>query len=137
MARLRGNPASVVPSPQDAQVWAEAARFLSARIQGSPGECPGRNPDMSSGQAEAMRAVLGEIEAAAMLIANREKVVKDITNPGPNAIGGGTLTQPDLKRVPASSQATVEAMIREVSGRLLGNRRLFFNLFQAITPVPV
>ena len=55
-----------------------------------------------------------------MLMSNRGRVVQDITNPGPKNIDGKTLTQTDLKRVAIEHRASVDAMIREVCGRLLG-----------------
>merc|ERR1719333_648726 len=53
-------------------------------------------------------------------MANREKVVKDITNPGPNGLNGGPLTQLDLKRVEPENAASVDKMLAAVCGRLLG-----------------
>jgi len=105
---------------EEALVWAEAACFLSARIQGTPEEMAGRNPDMSSEAATALRTMLAQMEAAHMLMSNREKVVQDITNPGPTNIEGKALTQTDLKRVDVEHQASVNAMVKEVSLRLLG-----------------
>merc|ERR1719327_1632618 len=101
-------------------VWAEAACFLSARIQGTPDEMPGRKPDMSSAAANALRTKLAQMEAGHMLMSNRERVVQDITNPGPKNIDGKALTQTELKRVDIKHEASVNAMIKEVSSRLLG-----------------
>jgi hypothetical protein len=117
---LLGRTTSKKPSPEDLQVWAEAAAFLAGRIQGTPSDCPGRNPDMSSAAATALRTMLAQIEAAHMLMNNRERVVQDITNPGPNNIDGKKLTQTDLKRVDAQHRACVDAMVRELCCRLLG-----------------
>jgi hypothetical protein len=61
--RLLGKGASMPQAPGEMSVWAEAARFLSGRIQGTPSDCPGRNPDMSSAAAAALRAVLEAVEA--------------------------------------------------------------------------
>merc|ERR1719282_939800 len=107
---------------EEALVWAEAAGFLSARIQGTPAEMPGRNPDMSSGATTALRTTLAKMEAAYMLISNRERVVQDITNPGPSNIDGKELTQkePILNRLDKKHQGSVNAMVNEVSCRLLG-----------------
>merc|ERR1711904_504528 len=58
-SRLLGKPMSS-PSPQEQQVWAEAASYLSGRIQGTSAEMPGRKPDMSSDAAMALRTVLGQ-----------------------------------------------------------------------------
>jgi len=66
--------------------------------------------------------VLAQIEASSKLMSNREKVVQDITNPGLSAINGGQLTQTGLKRVDRKHQASVDAMVREVCGRLLGKK---------------
>merc|ERR1712039_971008 len=52
--RLLGKTASTVQVPGEAGVWAEAARYLSRRIQGAPAECHGRNPDMSPAAAAAL-----------------------------------------------------------------------------------
>merc|ERR1719356_1831373 len=104
---LLGRTTSKKPSPEDALVWAEAAKFLDGRIQGSPSDCPGRNPDMSSGAATALRTMLAKMEAAHALMNNRERVVQDITNPGPNNIDGKTLTQKDLTRVDAEYRSSV------------------------------
>ena len=100
-------------------MWAAAAAFLAGRVQG-PGGCPGRKADMSSNAAEMLCRALGEVEAACKLTSNREKIVQDITNPGPKNIEGKKLTQTDLKRVDAQHRASVDAMVREVCCRLLG-----------------
>merc|ERR1712224_503615 len=113
-------PRSGPSTQQDALVWVQAATYLSGRIQKSHDEMPGRAPDMSLHAALAMQKVLAQIEAASKLISNREKVVKDICNPGSKAIKGGELTQTDLKRLPTNQLSSVDAMVREVSGRLLG-----------------
>merc|ERR1711977_567469 len=64
---------------------------------------------------------LAQIEAAAKLISNRETVVKDICNPGPKPVKvGGELSQTDLKRLEPQHLSSVDAMVREVCGRLLG-----------------
>merc|ERR1712185_313424 len=88
---------------------------------GSAGEMPGRAPDMSAKAAAMMRAALGQIEAASALMANKDNVVKDIANPGSQAILGGGLTQTNLKRVSAADAPKVKAMVEAVSVRLLGN----------------
>jgi len=111
---------SPCPSPGSASVWADAAVFLSGRIQATADECQGRAPDMSKAAAVAMRTALAEIEASNRLMSNRETVVQDITNPGPGAVKGGGLTQKDLQRVDSSQKASVDKMIREVCGRVLG-----------------
>merc|ERR1712232_213763 len=111
----------VPANSEDAKVWAQAAAFLSKRVQGSPGECPGRKPDMSPRAAIALRKVLAQVEAANLLTSNRETIVKDITNAGPSAIGGGTLTQTNLKRVDANDAILVNSMITAVSARLNGD----------------
>jgi hypothetical protein len=108
-------------APEEALVWAEAAAFLSGRIQAGD-EMPGRAPDMSPAAAWVMRKELAQIEASNKLMSNRERVVKDITNPGPLAVGGGELTQLSLKRLDAKHQASVDAMVQEVCIRLLGNK---------------
>jgi len=117
--RLLGKETSGASTPEEAKVWAMAAKFLKARIQ-APGECPGRKADMSQAQADAMMWVLAQIEAAHMLMSNREVVVKDITNPGPTGVKGGKLTQTNLKRVDSKHQACVDAMVRELISVLLG-----------------
>merc|ERR1719420_1996280 len=119
-SRLLGQEVSGPSTSEKALVWVQAATFLSGRIQKSSGEMPGRAPDMSLHAALAMQKVLAQIEAASKLISNREKVVKDICNPGSKAVKGGELTQTDLKRLPTNHLGSVDAMVREVSGRLLG-----------------
>jgi hypothetical protein len=148
-ACLLGKKMSVPSTPGVAQVWADAAGFLSDRIQDPDSACPGRKPDMSSDAAAAMRKVLAPIkgrpvkvdtvrdliaelidqpkktaapnwEAAQKLLSNRERVVRDITNPGPENIDGKELTQTDLKRLDRKDQAAVDAMMIEVCCRLLG-----------------
>merc|ERR1719265_667222 len=69
---------------------------------------------------KALGRMLGQMEAALMLMSNRERVVKDITNPGPAAVGGGQLTQLHLKRVDSRHISHVRAMVRAVCCRLLG-----------------
>jgi len=132
-----------------AQVWADAAIYLHGRIHSLASECQGRNPDMSPAAAEAMRTVLVQVinrpanidtmssvltqivsqpervaapswEAAHKLMSNRERIVRDITNPGPWNIDGVGLTQTDLMRVDSTGRAVVDAMIIEVCCRLLG-----------------
>merc|ERR1719160_1768694 len=56
-----------------------------------------------------------------MLMYNRQMVVQDICNASGRGLKGGALTQQNLKRVPAAQQASVDAMIGEVIGRLFGN----------------
>jgi len=119
-SRLLGTTTAKPQSAEEAKVWAEAATYLSGRIQGTSEEMPGRNPDMSYAAAMAMRKVLGEMEAAHKLMSNRVRVVQDITNPGPTNIDGKRLTQPELKRVDIKYRASVDAMIREVCCRLSG-----------------
>merc|ERR1711897_88621 len=73
-----------------------------------------------------MRAVLAQFEAGCKLTSNFDKVKSDIINPGPVAIGGGVLTQLNLKRVGGAHQAAVEsvdAMLRELCSRLFGNKK--------------
>merc|ERR1711988_1121613 len=53
-------------------------------------------------------------------MSNREKVVQDICNQSSAAINGGQVTQTDLKRLQPGQQSSVDAMVREVCGRLLG-----------------
>merc|ERR1719335_16981 len=120
---LLGQGVSGPSTPDEALVWAQAATFLSGRIQGSPEEMPGRAPDMSPNAATMMRRALARIEAANKLMSNRERVVQDITNAGPGAVGGGQLTQLDLTRVDGKHKASVDAMVRELCGRLLGQKK--------------
>jgi len=117
---LRGKSVKA-PSKQDAFVWEPAAKFLGARVQGSKSEMPGREPDMSSAAATAMKTVCGHIEAASKLIHNRETVVNDITNPGKRGVKGGELSQTELKRLDPIYRSSVDAMLREVCDRLLGS----------------
>jgi hypothetical protein len=120
--RLQGKPATNKRS----LVWASAAQYLSKRIQSSAEQMPGRKPDMTSGAANAMCAVLEEIaaplEAAQLLIDNRARVVQDITNPGLKGILGGALTQRELERVPIKDRASVDSMISELCNRLQGKQ---------------
>lgn len=108
------------PSKEDAKVWMVAARFVSNRLQDSAKACPGRNADMTPGQAEQMRQALGQIEAASKLIYNFDTVVKDITNSRSVGVYGEELTQPELKRIDPKNKALVEAMLKEVCNRLFG-----------------
>jgi len=120
--RLRGKSVEAPSNPEAARAWADAAAFLSGRIQSSSGECSGRAADMSANAATSMRAVLAQIEASSKLIANRQTVVADITNTGSSGVGGGRLSQQHLKRV-QGSKGSVDAMIKELSNRLLGNKK--------------
>merc|ERR1712137_396450 len=117
---LVGKPMLKQLAPEDAQVWAAAATFLSTRIQGKSEEMPGRAPDMSSEAATALRTKLAQVEAAYMLMSNRDRVVQDITNAGSSNIDGKKLTQTELRRVDNKHEVSVNAMIKEVSCRLLG-----------------
>jgi len=75
---------------------------------------------MSVDAALAMQKVLAQIEAASKLMSNRDKVVKDICNQGSTAVNGGQVTQTELKRLQPGQQSSVDAMVREVCGCLLG-----------------
>jgi hypothetical protein len=119
--RLVGKGISSPSTPEEALTWAQAAAFFADRIQDSA-ISSGRARDMSHNAAREMSMVLGEIEAASKLMSNREKVVQDLTNPGPSGVNGGALTQLDLKRVGRTQQASVDAMVKEMSSRLLGNK---------------
>merc|ERR1711874_746585 len=124
--RLLGNEVSAPSTTDEAMAWAQASAFLSERIQKSAADCDGRKADMSSSAAKEMRAVLAQFEAGSKLTSNFDKVKNDITNPGPVAIGGGVLTQLNLKRVGGAHQAAVEsvdAMLRELCSRLFGNKK--------------
>merc|ERR1719389_954929 len=67
-----------------------------------------------------MKTVLGQIEVACKMIWNRETIVMDITNSGARGVKGGELSQTDPKRLDPKNKAAVDAMVREVSDRLLG-----------------
>merc|ERR1719387_3422823 len=92
----------------------------SSRIQGSVGECPGREPDMSAAAAGQLKAVLAKIEAAHALMNNRERVVKDITNSGSTNIDGKPLTQLHLVRLEPRDASSVDSMVRALVSLLLG-----------------
>merc|ERR1712187_634077 len=91
--RLLGKGISGPSTTEEALAWAQAATFLSGRIQ-----------------------------ASSKLMSNCDKVVLDITNPGPSGVDGGQLTQRDLKRVDRKHQTVVDAMVKEMCGRLLGKK---------------
>ena len=59
--RLLGEGWSDAPTDEAAMVWAEVATYLGGRIQGTPEEKPGREPDMSARAATAMREVLQQL----------------------------------------------------------------------------
>merc|ERR1712224_418610 len=109
---------------EKALVWADAASFLASRIQGPGDECDfpheQRSADMSNAAATALRTTLARMEAAHRLATNVERVVQDITNPGPSNIDGKELTQLNLTRVKAVDKYTVEEMVKAVCSRLLG-----------------
>merc|ERR1711953_282932 len=124
--RLLGDEVSAPSNADEAMAWVQAAAFFSKRIQSSSADCSGRKADMSSTAAREMRAVLAQFEAGSKLKSNFETVKKDITNPGPLAIGGGKLTQLNLMRVDSARQAaaeSVDAMLRELCNRLFGNKK--------------
>lgn len=52
--------------PAQARAWEGAARMFSQRIQSTPQQSPGRNPDMSPEAAEAMKAVIEELSGMAI-----------------------------------------------------------------------
>ena len=58
-------PKPIKLTPEQAKVWVQTTAYLSGRIQASLRDCPGRNPDMSEAAADAMRAAIAEVEAAA------------------------------------------------------------------------
>merc|ERR1711904_40467 len=79
-----------------------------------------RKADMSSAAAQALSTTLARMEAAHRLASNYERVVQDITNPGPENIDGKPLTQLSLKRVDPKHKVCVEEMVKAVCSRLLG-----------------
>merc|ERR1719313_1541414 len=103
---------------EKALVWADAASFLTSRIQGPGDECDfpheQRGADMSSAAATALRTTLARLEAAHRLATNFERVVQDITNPGPSNIDGKELTQLNLTRVKPVHKLEVEEMLKVV-----------------------
>ena len=127
------------------ETWAQMAAYLNGRIQGTPEQKPGREPDMSADAAAAMRAVLKEVgggagerslasfaqparaEAAQRLLDNYEAVLKDVTNPSLELnINGSPLTQLELQRVLCITHGegdgkwrAVAQGLREVARRLL------------------
>jgi hypothetical protein len=116
-----------LPAGPQASVWVEAAAFLAARIQIASDhlDCehagfPNRKADMSEGAAQALRKTLGQLEAAILLMSNKDRVSQDITNQGPGAIGGGQLTQLTLKRVDPKQSSSVSKMVTAVGLRLQG-----------------
>jgi hypothetical protein len=126
--RLLGKAPSNPPAMQQALVWAQAAKFFAKRIQAPVDslDCekagfPSRKSDMSAEAAAALSKVLGQLEGSCLLMSNRETVVKDITNPGPDAVKGGKMTQLKLKRVDPKDKAAVDKMVGGVSNRLFGN----------------
>merc|ERR1711904_641014 len=120
ICRLLGQEGSGPSKPEEAKVWVAAATFLSGRIQKSRNDCPPRQADMSIFAAASMQKVLAQIEASSKLTSNRDTVVKDICNQGSTAVNGGSVTQTDLKRLQPGQQQSVQAMVSEVCGRLLG-----------------
>jgi len=119
-SHLLGQNLSLPSNPQEGLAWAQAAAYLYWRIQAY--DLTYRAPDMSPHAAKAMRTSLAQIEASSKLMSNRETVVKDITNAGPGAVKGGTLTQTDLKRVNPAHKSKVDAMVGEVCDRLIGKK---------------
>jgi len=57
----RGQPTILHPSPEAQEARAACARYLYYRIQSTPGQKPGRSPDMGEEAAAAMKAVLVEV----------------------------------------------------------------------------
>merc|ERR1712048_61595 len=117
-SHLLGLSLSLPSKPEEALAWAQAAAFLYYRIQFF--DMPDRAPDMSPHAAKAMRTSLAQIEASSKLMSNRETVLKDITNAGPGAVKGATLTQTNLERVDPVHTSKVDAMLGEVCHRLIG-----------------
>jgi hypothetical protein len=118
--RLVGKESAGPSTPEEAQVWLHAARFLTIRLQGASNECPGRKPDMTAAQAEQMLTALAQIEAVSKVMHNYETIVKDITNPGPGGVFEPKASQPELQRLDRKHQSCVEAMLREVCSLVLG-----------------
>jgi len=51
---------------EEAKAWAQTTKYLANRLQATPGEKPGREPDMSLAAARAMRAVLVDVSRVAL-----------------------------------------------------------------------
>jgi hypothetical protein len=75
---------------------------------------------MSPAQAQELRSAIGAVEAASKLISNFDVVLNDICPTGAGA-SDTPMTQPTLKRLDSVHNATVNAMLKEVYSRLLGN----------------
>jgi len=115
IAKLQGQAASKPSTPDNGKVWADAATYLSARVQGTASACPGRAADMSPVAARTMQKTLGQIEAFGRLYSNRQTVVQDIVNPSPQ-------TQQNLNRLASTQTAAVQGMVDEVCERLLSKK---------------
>ena len=81
-SRLLGKSA-VEPDPSEAKVWADAAAYFHLRTQAASKEMPGRNRDMSTAAATAMRTVLAqflipEAQQAASAAMGKKKGLKII-----------------------------------------------------------
>jgi hypothetical protein len=123
--RLLGKKANVPSGDEQVKVWADAAGFLGSRVQSADSpenDVPheDRKNDMSRAASAALKLVLGQLEAAHRLMANRETVVKDITNSSPDAVLGGKITQTELKRVDPKYRVSVDEMVKAVCSHLLG-----------------
>jgi len=57
-----------IHSPERAFAWVVAAKFLDARVQSTPQQRAGREPDMSAASAAAFRAVMGELRDEASVL---------------------------------------------------------------------
>ena len=68
--------------PAQARSWVAAARYFSQRIQSTPQESPGREPDMAPDAAEALRGVVVEVgEMAATHLADLKARGLDVATP--------------------------------------------------------
>ena len=61
--RLLGEGWAEPSSAEAGRIWVAVATFMDGRIQATPGEKMGRNPDLSPAAAAAMRAVLLQLRA--------------------------------------------------------------------------
>ena len=96
---------SIMPIPTDedaATIWVAACNYLETRIQSTPEQKPGREPDMSVDAAEAMVAVMRQLRGAANAEMKKRRLAASMDEPPAQA--SAKLRRPSLK---AAAQAVV------------------------------
>jgi len=95
-------------NPPQARAWVAAARYFSQRIQSTPQQSPGREPDMGPDAAAALQAVMADLSAmSAALLKDMEARGLVATDVKPKAAWGAGTAPKAVRPVVATKEAAL------------------------------